>query len=106
MVTVMESRYGKANRIWVMDRGIASEGNLQLLRQRGNSYIVGTPKAMLRQFEHYLMDRDWHEVQDGVQVKLVAAPGGEELYILTCSIDRRRKVRVMHECFIERRQVD
>jgi len=104
MVTVMESKYGKANRIWVVDRGMVSEGNLQLLRQRGNSYIVGTPKAMLRQFEHYLTDRDWHEVQDGVQVKLVAGPGGEELYILTRSVDRRQKERAMHERFIEHMQ--
>src|SRR4030043_1233721 len=50
----MESKYGKANRVRVMDRGMVSRDNVQFIRQRGGSYIVGTPKAMLRQFEQYL----------------------------------------------------
>jgi hypothetical protein len=51
MVQTMEAKYGRANRIWVMDRGMVSEANLKFLRERGGSYIVGTPRAMLRQFE-------------------------------------------------------
>ena len=46
-----------------LDRGMVSENNLKFLRQRGGSYIVGTPKAMLRRFEQYLTEKDWYEVQ-------------------------------------------
>lgn len=56
IVKAMESKYGRANRIWVMDRGMVSENNLRFVRQRGGSYIVGTPKAVLRQFERYLTE--------------------------------------------------
>ena len=102
IVGAMESKYGRANRIWVMDRGMVSEENLRFVRGRGGSYIVGTPKAMLRQFERYLTDKDWHEVQEGVQVKLVAAPEGDEVFILAHSTDRRQKEHAMHERFIDR----
>ena len=54
IVGTMEARFGLAQRIWVMDRGMVSEENLAFLRSRGGSYIVGTPKSMLRQFEQYL----------------------------------------------------
>ena len=102
IVMAMESKYGKANRIWVMDRGMVSEDNLRFVRQRGGSYIVGTPKAMLRQFEQHLTDKDWHEVQEGVEVKSVPGPGGDELFVLARSVDRRKKERAMHERFIDR----
>jgi len=102
IVLAMESKYGHANRIWVLDRGMVSEDNLHFVRQRGGSCIVGTPKAMLRQFEQYLTDKDWHEVQAGVQVKLVAGPEGEELFVLARSTDRRQKEHAMHQRFIER----
>lgn len=102
IVLAMESKYGHANRIWVLDRGMVSEDNLRFVRQHGGSYIVGTPKAMLRQFEQYLTDKDWHDVQAGVQVKLVAGPEGEELFVLARSTDRRQKEHAMHQRFIER----
>jgi len=102
IVLAMESKYGHANRIWVLDRGMVSEDNLRFVRQRGGSYIVGTPKAMLRKFEQHLTDKDWHEVQAGVQVKLVAGPDGEELFVLARSADRRQKEQAMHQRFIER----
>jgi len=57
---------------------------------------------MLRQFEQYLTDKDWHEVQAGVQVKLVAGPEGEERFVLARSTDRRQKEQAMHQRFIER----
>ena len=77
IVGAMEATYGQANRVWVMDRGMVSEANLKFLRARGGSYSVGTPKAMLRRFEPYLTDEDWHEVQAGVTVKLVPGPEGD-----------------------------
>ena len=106
IVRSMESKYGRANRIWVMDRGMVSEDNLRFVRDRGGSYIVGTPKAMLRQFERYLTDKDWHEVQAGVEVKLVPGPEGQELFILARSTDRRQKEHAMHQRFIDRMEVD
>ncbi len=102
IVEAMEGKYGRANRVWVMDRGMVSEANLKFLRDRGGSYIVGTPKAMLRQFERHLSDQDWHEVQAGVEVKLVAGPDGAETFILARSHDRREKEKAMHQRFLER----
>ena len=102
IVKAMEEKYGKANRVWVMDRGMVSEKNLTFLRERDGSYIVGTPKAMLRQFEQHLVSKDWHEVQEGVEVKLVPGPEDEETFILARSADRREKEKAMHERFVER----
>ncbi|MBM3749105.1 MAG: IS1634 family transposase [Acidobacteria bacterium] len=99
IVEAMEAKYGRASRVWVMDRGMVSEANLAYIRGRGGSYIVGTPKAMLRQFEKYLVEKDWHEVQAGVEVKLVPGPDGQETFILARSRDRREKERAMHERF-------
>jgi transposase len=102
IVTAMESKYGRARRIWVMDRGMVSEKNLQYLRDRNGWYIVGTPKAMLKQFEAHLASSDWQEVQAGVEVKLVPGPDGRETFILARSPDRRKKEQAMHARFIER----
>jgi len=102
IVEAMEAKYGRAGRVWVMDRGMVSEANLAFIRARGGSYIVGTPKAMLRQFEEYLIDKDWREVQAGVEVKLVPGPGGAETFILARSCDRREKEKAMHERFVGR----
>jgi transposase len=102
IVEAMEKKYGKANRVWVMDRGMVSEKNLKFLRDRNGSYIVGTPKAMLRQFEQHLVTKDWQEVQPGVEVKLVAGPDGVETFILARSADRREKEKAMHDRFVER----
>jgi len=102
IVTAMESKYGQAHRIWVLDRGMVSEANLDFIRRRGGWYIVGTPKSMLRQFERYLTDHNWHEVQEGVEVKLVAGPEGKEWFVLARSQDRRQKEQAMHQRFVER----
>jgi transposase len=104
IVVAMEAKYGQAQRIWVLDRGMVSEGNLEFLRDRGGQYIVGTPKAMLRKFESALTEGDWHIVQDGVEVKLVAGPGGVETFVLARSADRREKEKAMHQRFLERLQ--
>jgi transposase len=105
IVRAMEKKYGQADRVWVMDRGMVSEANLKFLRARGGSYIVGTPKALLRRFEQYLTDKDWHEVQAGVEVKLVPGPEGDETFLLARSADRRKKEKAMHERFFARMEV-
>jgi len=85
-----------------MDRGMVSEANLKYLRERGAQYIVGTPKAMLRQFERHLTETNWTMAQEGVEVKLVDGPEGEETFILARSADRRAKEQAMHEKFTAR----
>lgn len=102
MVEIMESKYGRARRTWVMDRGMVSEDNLQFLRNRGGFYLVGTPRGMLKRFEAYLLDSDWSKVQEGIEVKLVNSPNGRETFVLCRSADRREKEKAIHERFAER----
>jgi transposase len=102
IVEAMERKYGRAKRVWVMDRGMVSEANLRFLRSRNGQYIVGTPKAMLRQFEKHLLDKQWQEVQEGVEVKLVPGAEGDETFVLARSADRREKEQAMHGRFIDR----
>jgi transposase len=78
IVTLMEQRYGKSNRIWVMDRGMVSEKNLAFLRQDGRRYLVGTPKALLKKHEQELLADDWHTIRDGIEVKLLSVPRDED----------------------------
>jgi transposase len=104
IVEKMERKYGRAERIWVLDRGMVSEENLAFLRGRGGRYIVGTPKAMLRKFEQPLLEGGWQEVQAGVEVKLVAGPESDEIFLLARSRERREKEKAIHQRFIERMQ--
>jgi transposase len=103
IVEAIEKKYGRANRIWVMDRGLVSESNLSFVRGRQGRYLVGTPKASLRKFEAALVEKqDWQEVEAGVEVKLVPSPDGEETFILARSAERREKERAIHERFLGR----
>ena len=100
MVEVMEEKYGQPQRIWVMDRGMISEENIEFLRERQARYIVGTPKSQLKAFEAQLLQKEnWAEVQEGVEVKLVAHPDGgtDEQYVLCRSSARRQKEAAMIE---------
>jgi len=78
IVTRVEQEHGQANRIWVMDRGNVSEKNLEFIRGRGGQYIVGTPKAMLRQVQGQVSEQGWQEVREGIEVKTVRRPASEE----------------------------
>jgi len=92
IVETMERRYGKSDRIWVMDRGMVSEENIAFLKQEGRRYIVGTPKPLLKRFEQELLKQDWREVRAGVEVKLCRSPDGDdETFILCRSRDRTQK---------------
>jgi len=79
-----------------------SEKNLEMLRERGGRYIVGTPKAMLRKFERHLLEQDWSEVQAGVEVKRIASADGQEMFVLARSRDRKAKEQAMHAKFVTR----
>lgn len=101
--TVMEKRFGAMNRVWVMDRGIASQANLDWLRSRGASYLVGTPKSQLRRFEKQLLEGSWRQAREGVEVKLVEDPdGGSDVYVLCRSAQRVEKEKAMIERFAAR----
>lgn len=98
IVDAMEKQYGAADRIWVMDRGMVSEANLDYLREKGALYIVGTPKSRLKAFERELLEQeDWNQVHEGVEVKLVEHPDapGLEQYVLCRSSARANKERAM-----------
>ena len=82
ILRMVERKYGKARRIWVLDRGIVSEENLAAIRKRGGQYLVGTPRRQMKQFEEELLKDDWTRVQPEVEVKRVAIPQAEETYIL------------------------
>ena len=87
----VENTYGKARRVWIMDRGIPSEAQLQELRapERQTFYLVGTPKGKIYQHEKKWLDLPWHKVRDSVEVKLYEHEG--ELYVLAKSQGRQAK---------------
>lgn len=90
----IEQRYGRANRIWVMDRGIPTEDSLTEMRAKGASYLVGTPKGRLTKLEQAFLGQPWARVREGVQVKRLATE--EDVYVLAQSdarIDKERGMR-------------
>jgi len=91
----IERQYGKARRVWCMDRGIPTEEVLAQMRAADPPvhYLVGTPKGRLTRLEQALLDEPWHVVRPGVQVKLLAQD--DELYVLAESRDRVAKERSM-----------
>ncbi len=93
----MEQLYGKASRIWVFDRGVASERNLDALRAEGGLYLVGTPRTLLRKVERSLLERDFKVVREGIEVRLVPAPdGSQDTFILCRSAQRQEKEAAIH----------
>jgi len=102
IVEKIEGLYGAAGRIWVMDRGMVSEENLEYLRSEGKRYIVGTPKGQLKRFEQQILMEDWQQVRKGVEVKLCPSPDGDETFILCRSATRSLKEKQIHERFEKR----
>ena len=96
----IENQYGKAERIWIMDRGIPTEEVLAEMRVADPPvhYLVGTPKGRLGKLEGELLALDWQEAREGVEVKLL--PRSDELYVLA-----RSKARVNKERAMRRRQL-
>jgi transposase len=103
VVEAMEARYGIADRVWVMDRGMSSAENVAWLQETGRRYLIGTPKSELRRWSRQIAEaRDWRTVRDGVEAKLCPGPDGSETFLLCRSADRREKERAMHERFAKR----
>ena len=110
----IESTYGKARRVWVMDRGIPSEAVLKEMRdpERQTFYLVGTPKGRINQHEKKWLDLPWQKVRDSVEVKLYEHEG--ELYVLAKSqgrqakeiaIRRKRLARLLRKLRVMRRSL-
>jgi Transposase DDE domain len=103
IVDAMEARYGVAQRIWVMDRGMTSQDNLEWLRAGGRRYLVGTPKSEVRKWARQIADaREWRTVRAGVEAKPCVGPDGQETFVLIRSVERREKERAMHARFSRR----
>jgi transposase len=108
----IEETYGKAKRVWVMDRGIPTEATLAHMREQGVSYLVGTPKGRINQHEKKWLTLPWQQVRDSVQVKLYEHD--RELYVLARSdgrqakevaIRRKRLVRLLRKLRAMRRSL-
>jgi transposase len=103
IVETMEARYGIAERVWVMDRGMSSAENVAWLQQTGRRYLIGTPKSELKKWSRQIAEaRDWRAVREGVEAKLCPGPEGDETFLLCRSAERREKERAMHERFAKR----
>jgi len=103
IVETMERHYGKADRIWIGDRGMMSKKNIEFLKSGNRRYIIGASKASLKQFEKELLANDWQTIRDGLEVKLCPSPEDEdEVFILCRSNDRRKKEAAMHGRFEQR----
>src|SRR3954447_2610753 len=103
MLRTVERKYGKARRIWVMDRGIVSEANLAAIRKRDGQYLVGTPRSQMKEFEQHLREEaSWEQVRTEVQVKLIAIPGGQETFVLCKTEGRQQKEQAIRNRFATR----
>jgi len=103
IVESMEARFGLAQRVWVMDRGMVSEDNLTWLQESGRRYLIGTARGEVKKWSRQLAEeRDWQTVRDGVEAKLCRGPDGAETFLLCRSRERREKERGMHERFAAR----
>src|SRR6202795_1498749 len=95
MLRKIEAQYGKANRIWVMDRGIPTEEVLAEMRNSKTPihYLVGSPRGRLTQLEKAFLTKPWEDVRESVRVKLIEH--GEETYVFVRSEGRRDKEQSM-----------
>ena len=103
IVEKMEERFGKANRVWVMDRGMVSAENLAWLSSTGRRYVIGTARAELKRWAKELADKtDWRQIREDVEVKICRGPEGKETFLLCRSAVRVEKEKAMHERFSKR----
>lgn len=98
IVGVMEKRFGLADRIWVMDRGMMSRKNIAWLQETGRRYVVGASRQEVRRWQAQIVDESgWMMVREGIEVKLTRE--GDETFVLCRSAERQKKEKAMHERF-------
>ena len=103
IVESMEARFGKAQRVWVMDRGMASAENIAWLNETQRRYVIGTARAELKRWSQQLADHNaWRYIRDDVEVKICRGPDGTETFLLCRSASRLQKEKAMHERFARR----
>lgn len=96
IVGKIEARFGAADRVWVMDRGMASKANFEWLINSGRRYLIGACRSDIRRFEQELIEaKDWQRIRDDIEVKLCPSPNGIETYILCRSEARKEKDRAI-----------
>jgi transposase len=99
----MEQRFGKVNRVWVMDRGMVSAENIAWLNTTNRRYVIGTARAELKRWAKALADKtDWRQIREDVEVKICRGPEGKETFLLCRSAVRMEKEKAMHERFSKR----
>jgi transposase len=96
----IEAMYGKARRVWVMDRGIPTHDTLEQMRRDNVAYVVGTPRSLLSKLEQKLIDKPWEKVHEGMKVRLLEQEG--ELYVQAQSEDRKNKENAMRRRKLKR----
>jgi transposase len=98
IVGVMEERFGLADRVWVMDRGMMSRKNIAWLQKTGRKYVLGASRQEVKRWRQQIVDASgWQRVREGVEAKL--AYDGTETFVLCRSVERRQKEKAMHERF-------
>ncbi len=101
IILTMEARYGKAGRIWVMDRGMISKENLEFLRD-GRRYILGAQRSLLKKFKEEFLEDNWKKIRPDLEVKICRSPGENDVFILCRSGARKEKEKAIHERFASR----
>ena len=100
IVENMEERFGKVNRVWVMDRGMVSADNIAWLNSTGRRYVIGTARAELGRFAKQMAEKiDWRQIREDIEVKICRGPDASETFLLCRSASRSEKEKAMHERF-------
>jgi transposase len=103
IVGTMEERYGRANRVWVMDRGMVSAKKISWLQSTGRRYVIGTPRSELKNWEREITEREgWVQIREDIEAKICPGPDGVETFLLCRSAARAEKEKAMHRRFCER----
>jgi transposase len=102
IVDKIERQYGRARRVWVMDRGMASADTIAWLQNSQRQYLVGAQKGELKRLLPQIIDpQDWQHVRDGIEVKVCASPDGNETFLLVRSAERQQKEHAIHARFCQ-----
>jgi transposase len=103
IVEGMENKFGKVNRVWVMDRGMVSAENIAWLNSTGRRYVIGTSRSELGRFAKQIAEKtDWRQIREDIEVKVCSGPDGSETFLLCRSLSRSEKEKAMHERFSKR----